>query len=406
MASAVDRFRSISTRHTPHASRITHYVLRITHHALRITYHVLRIACFVLLLAACQVPSPVQPTVKIGLVAPFEGRYRYVGYDVIYAVRLALQEANALGGVGGYGVELVAYDDGADPVMAVEQARKLAVDPAVVAVVGHFREEATVAASGAYADEGISLVAPAVLDPALAGGGTWHSYRMGPSADAVASGLLRQLDRLGRDRVALLGEGGALGAALQRNAPATFALVVSPRDLDWLARVQDSGVRAIVCDLDPVTCGEGIAALRGDGWEGDFLGGPELAAPDFCAVAGQAAGGVAFVTPWPLPADVPGGEDFVKAYRAVSNGVPPGRLALPAYEATWLLLGALERDIAVHGDPTREGVAETLAGASRTGPLGWITFDASRAWGDAPLYWYRVGADGAVEPVRTGAAAP
>jgi hypothetical protein len=72
----------------------------------------------------------------------------------------------------------------------------------------------------------------------------------------------------------------------------------------------------------------------------------------------------------------------------------------------WLLLGALERDIAVHGDPTREGVAETLAGASRTGPLGRITFDASRAWGDAPLYWYRVGADGAVEPVRTGAAAP
>ena len=399
MASAVDRFRSISTRHTPHASRITHY-------ASRITYYVLRVACFVLLLAACQFPSPVQPTVKIGLVAPFEGRYRYAGYDVIYAVRLALREANALGGVGGYSVELVAYDDGADRVIAVEQARKLAVDPAVVAVVGHFREETTIAASSAYVDAGISLVAPAVLDPALAGGGTWHSYRVGPSADAVASGLLRHLDRLGRDRVVLLAEVGALGAALQRNALETFTLVVSPRDLDWLARVQDSGVRAIVCDLDPVTCGEGVAALRGAGWEGDFLGGPELAAPDFCAVAGQAAEGVAFVTPWPLPADVPGGEDFVKAYRIVSNGVPPGWLALPAYEATWLLLGALERDIAVHGDPTREGVAETLPDTSRIGLLGRITLDASRAWGDAPLYWYRVGIDGAVEPVRTGATAP
>ena len=404
----MDRFRSTSTRHTPHTLRITHYVLHVTHHALRITYYVLRIAWFVLLLAACQFPAPVQPTVKIGLVAPFEGRYRYVGYDLIYAVRLALREANALGGVGGYSVELVAYDDGADPVMAVEQARKLAVDPAVVAVVGHFREESTVAASSAYVDAGLSLVAPAVLDPALAGGGsgTWYSYRVGPSADAVASGLLQQLDRLGRDRVALLTEGGPLGAALQRNAPATFViLTVSPRDLDWLARVQDLSVRAIVCDLDPVTCGEGVAALRVAGWEGDFLGGPELAAPDFCAVAGQAAEGVAFVTPWPLPADVPGGEDFVKAYRVVSNGVPPGRLALPAYEATWLLLGAIERDIAVHGDPTREGVAETLSGASRTGPLGRITFDASRAWGDAPLYWYRVGTDGAVEPICTGTTA-
>ena len=401
MASAVDRFRSISTRHTPHASRITHYVLRITH-------HVLRIACFVLLLAACRFPAPVQPTVKIGLGAPFEGRYRYVGYDVIYAVRLALREANALGGVGGYSVELVAYDDGGDPVMAVEQARKLAVDPAVVAVVGHFREETTVAASSAYADAGISLVAPAVFDPALAGGGSgiWHSYRVGPSADTVAGALLQQIERLGRPPVALLTEGGPLGAALQRNAPATFILTVSPRDLDWPARVQDSGVRAIVCDLDPVACGEGVAALRGAGWEGDFLGGSELAAPDFCAIAGQAAEGVTLVTPWPLPADVPGGEDFVEAYRAVSNGVPPGRLALPAYEATWLLLGALERDIAVRGAPTREGIAETLSGASRTGSLGRIAFDANRAWADVPLYWYRVGTDGAVEPITMATTAP
>jgi len=401
MASAVDRSRSGATRNTQHASRITHY-------ASRITYYVLRTACFVLLLAACQFPAPVQPTVKIGLVAPFEGRYRYVGYDVIYAVRLAVREANTLGGVGGYSVELVAYDDGADPVMAVEQARKLAVDPAVVAVVGHFREETTVAASSAYVDARISLVAPAVLAPALAGGEAGiSSYRVGPSADAMASELLQHLARLGRDRVVLLTEGGPLGAALQRNAPASFIILsVSPRHLDWLARVQDSGARVIVCDLDPVTSGEVVAALRGAGWEGDFLGGPELAAPDFGAVAGQATQGMAFVTPWPLPADVPGGDDFVTAYRAVSKGVPPARLALPAYEATWLLLGAIERDITAHGDPTRDGVADTLLGASRTGPLGLITFDASRAWGDAPLYWYRVGADGAVEPMRSGVTAP
>jgi branched-chain amino acid transport system substrate-binding protein len=127
--------------------------------------------------------------VKIGLVAPFEGRYRYVGYDVIYAVRLALREANAAGGVNGYSVELVAYDDGADPAMAAEQARKLAADPAVVAAIGHFREGPTRAALSAYADAGIPLVAPAVLDPALTRGeGT--VYPLGPSADVVASALL------------------------------------------------------------------------------------------------------------------------------------------------------------------------------------------------------------------------
>ena len=74
--------------------------------------------------------------------------------------------------------------------------------------------------------------------------------------------------------------------------------------------------------------------------------------------------------------------------------MPPGPLALPAYEATWVLLEALERDITVHGAPTREGMAAALATVERSGLLGWITFDGGRNWGDAPLYWYRIGAGG------------
>jgi len=51
------------------------------------------------------------PTVKLGMVAPFEGLYRAVGYDALYAVKLAVREANAAGGVGGYRLEMVALDD-------------------------------------------------------------------------------------------------------------------------------------------------------------------------------------------------------------------------------------------------------------------------------------------------------
>ncbi|HHN93450.1 MAG TPA: hypothetical protein ENK17_01655, partial [Anaerolineae bacterium] len=116
------------------------------------------------LVGGCRLPGAVRPTVKLGLAAPFEGRYRYVGYDVIYAVRLALREANAAGGVGGYGVELTAYDDSADPDLAVETARQLAVDSALVAVSGHFRTETTAAALPVYAQAGLSLVAPEMWD--------------------------------------------------------------------------------------------------------------------------------------------------------------------------------------------------------------------------------------------------
>ncbi len=49
-------------------------------------------------------------TVKIGLVAPFEGSYRSIGYDAVYAARLVVREINATGGIDGVRLELVAYD--------------------------------------------------------------------------------------------------------------------------------------------------------------------------------------------------------------------------------------------------------------------------------------------------------
>jgi ABC-type branched-subunit amino acid transport system substrate-binding protein len=110
-----------------------------------------------LLLTACAVTRPI---VKIGLVAPFEGRYREVGYEVIYATRLAVREANAAGGVAGYSVELVALDDGGDPELAAEQARKLATDPQVIGVIGHWLNATTNAAALEYDQLGIPLLDP------------------------------------------------------------------------------------------------------------------------------------------------------------------------------------------------------------------------------------------------------
>lgn len=373
-------------------AKFPNYATHITYHVSRITCYVLRIAgaslTCVFLLTTCQFPGTVRPVVKIGLVAPFEGRYRYVGYDVIYAVRLALREANTAGGVAGYSIELAAYDDGADPAMAAEQARKLAADPAVVAAIGHFYEETTAAAASVYAETGIVLISPAL---------TWEegsAYRVGPAADVVASALLNRLEGVGRSRAALVTEGGPLGAILQRDHSSRMSPVVSPESADWLEVVMASGVETVFCDADPVMAGEVILVLRDAGWEGAFLGGPALAASDFAAVAGQAAEGAIFVTPYPFPADVPGGVDFIAAYQAVSNGVPPGPLALPAYEATWVLLEALEQDIAVRGEPTRAGIGAALPATERDGLLGYVAFDASQSWSDAPFYSYRIDARG------------
>ena len=112
--------------------------------------------CLSLILSAC---TSTQPVIKIGLVAPFEGRFRTIGYEAIYAARLAIREVNARGGVNGYRVELVALDDRGEVDRANAAARQLIIDPQVVAVIGHYRPTTTAAALNDYCADDVPVVA-------------------------------------------------------------------------------------------------------------------------------------------------------------------------------------------------------------------------------------------------------
>ena len=129
----------------------------VTGHWSLLTAHCLLFTIYCLLLTACSSPPPV---IKIGLVAPFEGRNRPIGYDVIYSARLAVREINEAGGVEGTFVALVALDDGGDVELAQATAQSLVLDPAVVAVMGHWLPETTAAAAPIYATASLPLFVP------------------------------------------------------------------------------------------------------------------------------------------------------------------------------------------------------------------------------------------------------
>lgn len=103
--------------------------------------------------------ASVDPVVKIGLVAPFEGRDRAIGYDAVYSARLAVRQINAAGGIGGHRVGLVALDDRGDPEFAQQSAASLVRDPEIIAVVGHYLPQTTHIASSIYTDEDLVLLA-------------------------------------------------------------------------------------------------------------------------------------------------------------------------------------------------------------------------------------------------------
>ncbi len=118
------------------------------------TIKIRKISFFGLLLVIVVLPAigcmGVDPVIKIGLVGPFVGKNRAIGYDVIYSARLAVREINKNGGIDNYRVALVALDDFGNPEMAKKNAEALVADEGVVAVIGHWLPETTEIAAEIY----------------------------------------------------------------------------------------------------------------------------------------------------------------------------------------------------------------------------------------------------------------
>ena len=106
-----------------------------------------------IVVAACS--GSTQPIIKLGLIAPFEESYRDDGYAALQAVKLAIGERNAAGGVAGRQVALVALNDNGRPDEAALQAAKLGVDHDVLGVVGPLREAAAAAAAPVLTADGL-----------------------------------------------------------------------------------------------------------------------------------------------------------------------------------------------------------------------------------------------------------
>ncbi|MBI3286794.1 MAG: branched-chain amino acid ABC transporter substrate-binding protein [Chloroflexi bacterium] len=329
------------------------------------------------------------PMVKIGLVAPFEGLYRAIGYDALFAVRLALRERNQAGGVAGYRVDLVALDDSAEPQQAQEQARELALDPQVMGVIGHLRDETTLAAAPVYHEQGLPLIALGAPSLVLDGNDQTTVFRLDADQSHTALSLLdyarsdlrvKRLALLGfRDDVMdnLLEAVREFGDMEIRTYPSARAL------LDGVARDARDAILYAGADQSGA---QFIDSLRETGSRSVLLGDQGLDTPIFVAWAGREADGVVYASSNVLVDD----PEFIAQYRGLA-ATDPGPQAALAYDAAGLLLRAIEESIRRQGLPTRRGVLESLRrGEIYVGLTGDVRFDQNGQRVNTPVYLYRI----------------
>ena len=345
-------------------------------------------AVCLLALAGCTLPPPyggTRPLVKIGLAAPFEGLDRPLGYEALQGVKLALAERNAAGGVGGSMVELVALNDSGEPGEARRQASEFAADPAVMGVVTGWSTETARAALPAYREKGLAVAVPWSVPAELAdrpAGVVLVAADVERAAEALAgavaeAGPPRRLVVVGQE------PGAAPYAEALSNLGLAAQTIPPPGDAPqaWAFRLTQSRMQppqALVLTTGGAAAGEALLALSALGWNGATYGGVDAGDVQLVNVAGAAADGLTLVSPAPAGRDAPG------SYADL------GPRAVLAYDATQVLLDALELAGRQDGQITRRGIITALAGARRRGLTGDITLDASGRRVDAPLWLYQI----------------
>jgi ABC-type branched-subunit amino acid transport system substrate-binding protein len=305
------------------------------------------------------------PTLKIGLVAPFEGLHRPLGYEALFAVKLAVQERNAAGGVNGCQVELVALNDFDNPVEAHNQAKALVSDPNVVGVVGHLAAEATLAALPVYQKADLAMVVPWAV----------------PSVDE-ATGVVQV--------AATATEAAARLETLRQEQGFIQIMTVSDAQVGPIS----AGTQALVLNTDGVTAGEISLALRDEGVMLPLLGYVDVGSPQLVQVARQAAAGLQYVSPGPDPTTANESAAFVDAYQSLA-GFLPGPRAVLVYDATHVLLDAIEQAMNEQPcQPGREQVSAVINKIERQGISGNILFDTRGQRVNAPVWIYQISEEG------------
>jgi branched-chain amino acid transport system substrate-binding protein len=121
-----------------------------------------------------------QKVVKIGITLPFTGADAEDANLIKNGAMIAIDEANAAGGVAGYKVVPVVYDDGTatagqyDPAQSATNAKKLISDPLVVANVGPQMSGSGKAISPILSEADLATITPSstnpdITDPKFAG---------------------------------------------------------------------------------------------------------------------------------------------------------------------------------------------------------------------------------------------
>jgi branched-chain amino acid transport system substrate-binding protein len=306
--------------------------------------------------------------ILIGVAGPFTGPSAQFGFQIEKATQLARDEINARGGINGRQVRIMQEDDEGNPSSASTIARRLAQNPGVVAVVGHFNSRCSLNGREIYDEAGVVMLSPASTNTTVCEGSPWafrNIFHDKFQGETIANYIH---DVLGKESVAVLYENDDYGAGLRghfvNHANVIGLRVLSEQAYDNttgdflpLARAATAGEPDIIFMSGLYSEAARIAeAMQEVGGDTPLIGGDGVFSDEYIKLAGDAANGTLVTTPFLFELAGPQAEGFVAEYKSRWPDANPDAWAALAYDAFNMVAWAIEE-----AGTDREAIRDFLA---------------------------------------------
>jgi len=322
-------------------------------------------------------------TVKIGFNAPLTGFAAADGNSAKIGAELAVDQANAAGGIDGRKIELVVYDDQAKPDQAVPIANKLIGRDGVKIGISGSYSGATRAAATVYQGAGIPYISAYAVHPDItrAGNFVFRTSFVGEVQGRAGAKLIGET--LGKKRVSLITLQNDFGKSLAagfKEAAGKFGIEViseyqySIKDRQFgpvVAKVKSDDPEAIYASGYFFTAGPLVKQLRGAGVGVPVIGQEGYDSEKFIEIAGDAAEGIIITTSLDRDSESPEARGFIAAFEKRA-GFKTDMVAASAHTAVKVAVAALRAAGTEDPKAIRDAVARTKLAAS----TGEISFNA------------------------------
>jgi branched-chain amino acid transport system substrate-binding protein len=346
-----------------------------------------------------------EKVLTIGMTFPVTGTLSLQASQVRDAAIYAINEANEKGGVAGYKLRELTFDDASpttgqyDPALAATNARKLLQDPTVIAAVGPLNSGSAKAVSPIYSQGGMATISGSATNPDLTDPKFAQIYHPASppiffrtvTTDAYQGPNLANYfsETLKVQKVVVLDDGGAYGVgmadafAAQAAKKGMTVLIrdrLDPLNADYtaiLTKAKSLGTQALYYGGDPLAGAKVVKQSY------DILpniakgGGDGVHTPDMLT-----GGGVPAVQGWYATSaaahvlDDGNVRPWVERFVA-KTGKQPADYSITYYDATQIILDAIER-VAKSGKPmNRANVRDAIQSANVKTLQGDISFNAN-----------------------------